>query len=49
MKAALHSFQLFGDTYNNRYPQALVQLFTKEATLVMDTGVFHGQEDIGEY
>jgi ketosteroid isomerase-like protein len=48
MKAALHSCQVFGNTYNNNDPQALTQLFTEDATLVTDTGVFHGQEDIGK-
>jgi hypothetical protein len=34
MKAALHSCQVFDDTYNNNDPQALTQLFTEDATLV---------------
>lgn len=49
MKAALHSCQVFGDTYNNNDPQSLTQLFSEDATLVTDTGVFHGQADIGKY
>ena len=49
MKAALHSCQVFSDTYNNNDPQSLTQLFSEDATLVTDTGVFHGQADIGKY
>jgi ketosteroid isomerase-like protein len=49
IKAVLHSCQVFDDAYNNNDPDALAQLFTQDGTLVTDSGVFHGRDDILKY
>ena len=49
MKAAAHSCQVYDDVYNNNDPEALADLFTEDAVLVTDSGIFHGRAEILEY
>jgi uncharacterized protein (TIGR02246 family) len=49
MKAVLHSCQVFDNAFNNNDPEALANLFTEDATLVTDSGVLHGRDDILKY
>jgi ketosteroid isomerase-like protein len=49
MKAALHSCEVFDDAFNNNDPEVLANLFTEDATLVTDSGVLHGRDDILKY
>jgi ketosteroid isomerase-like protein len=35
--------------YNNNDPEALANLFTEDAALVTDSGIFHGPAEILEY
>jgi hypothetical protein len=45
-KAAAHSCQIYNDAYNSNDPEALANLFTDDATLVTDTGIYNGREAI---
>jgi ketosteroid isomerase-like protein len=49
VKAAAHSCQLFDEVYNNNDPEALANLFTEDAVLVTDQGIFHGRAEILEF
>src|SRR5262249_7612862 len=49
VKAAAYSCQVFDDMYNNNDPEALANLFTEDAVLVTDNGIFHGRAEILEY
>lgn len=49
VKAAAHSCQVYDDVYNNNDPEALADLFTEDAVLVTDSGIFHGRTEILEY
>jgi SnoaL-like domain len=49
VKAVAHSSQAFDEAYNNNDPEALANLFTEDAVLVTDKGIFHGRADILEY
>jgi ketosteroid isomerase-like protein len=49
VKAVVHSNQVFDEVYNNNDPEALTNLFTEDAVLVTDTGIFHGRAEILEY
>jgi ketosteroid isomerase-like protein len=49
VKAAAHSCQVFDDVYNNNDPEALANLFTEDAVLVTDSGIFHGRDEILKY
>ena len=42
VKAAAHSCQVYDAVYNNNDPEALANLFTEDAVLVTDSGIFHG-------
>jgi ketosteroid isomerase-like protein len=49
VKAVAHSNQVFDEAYNNNDPKALANLFTEDAVLVTDKGIFYGRADILEY
>jgi uncharacterized protein (TIGR02246 family) len=49
VKAAAHSCQVYDDVYNNNDPEALTNLFTEDAVLVTDSGIFHGRDKILKY
>ena len=49
VKAAAHSCQVYDDVYNNNDPEALANLFTEDAVLVTDSGIFHGRDEILKY
>jgi ketosteroid isomerase-like protein len=49
VKAVAHSCQVFDEAYNNNDPEALANLFTEDAVLVTDKGIFHGRAEILEY
>jgi ketosteroid isomerase-like protein len=49
VKAAAHSLQVYDDVYNNNDPEALANLFTEDAVLVTDFGIFHGRGEILQY
>ena len=46
VKAAAHSCQVYDAVYNNNDPEALANLFTEDAVLVTDSGIFHGRDEI---
>lgn len=49
VKAAAHSCQVYDDVYNNNDAEALANLFTEDAVLVTDSGIFHGRDEILKY
>src|ERR1700758_2530952 len=49
VKAVAHSNQIFDEAYNNNDPKAVANLFTEDAVLVTNKGIFHGRADILEY
>jgi ketosteroid isomerase-like protein len=49
VKAAAHSCQVYDNVYNNNDPEALANIFTEDALLVTDSGIFHGPAEILEY
>ena len=42
VKAVAHSNRVFDGVYNSNDPEALANLFTEDAVLVTDKGIFHG-------
>ena len=42
VKAVAHSNRVFDGEYNSNDPEALANLFTEDAVLVTDKGIFHG-------
>ena len=49
VKSVAHSNQVFDEVYNNNDPEALANLFTEDAVLVTDKGIFHGRAEILEF
>jgi ketosteroid isomerase-like protein len=49
VKAVAHSNRVFDEVYNSNDPEALANLFTEDAVLVTDKGIFHGLANILEY
>jgi uncharacterized protein (TIGR02246 family) len=49
VKAAAHSCQVYDDVYNKNNPEALANLFTEDAVLVTNSGIFHGRDEILKY
>jgi len=49
VKAVAHSNQVFDEVYNCNDPEALANLFTEDAVLVTDKGIFHGRAEILEF
>jgi len=49
VKAVAHSNRVFDEVYNCNDPEALANLFTEDAVLVTDKGIFHGLANILEY
>src|SRR6478752_4031794 len=48
-QAAAHSCQIYSNAYNSNDPEALANLFTEDATLVTDTGIYNGRAAILRY
>jgi len=49
VKAVAHSNQIFDEAYNNNDPKAVANLFTEDAVLVTNKGIFHGRAEILEF